>query len=111
VPADNAAGAFARIFADQLPDESDGYGNGGAQVYALNVQDGAYKAAITALVPRPSDFAGSGPLRVALSTSWTFDGDEWRMISPLISAYVLAEDFLDPSAESGYDAWERFERE
>ena len=110
VPADDAAGAFRRLFDEQLAGERDEYGDGAAVVYALNVRDGAYMAAITALVHRPADFAGEGPLRAALSTKWEFEGGEWRMAPPLIVAYVLADDFLKPSPESGYDAWERFRR-
>lgn len=108
VPADSAATAFEHLFDEQLAGTSDEFGDGAAGVYALNVQTGDYKAAISALVARPADFAGDGPLRAALSTSWVFDDGEWRMEGPLIIAYVLAEDFLRPSPESGYDAWERF---
>jgi hypothetical protein len=108
VPADGAAAAFQSLFDAQLADASDEFGGGEAQVYALNVRDGAYKAAITALVTRPAEFAGEGPLRAALSTSWVREGDRWVMEGPLIIAYVLAEDFLRPTAESGYEAWERY---
>jgi hypothetical protein len=107
VPADGAAEAFQRLFDEQLPGESDVYGSGEAQLYALNVESGAYQAAITALAPRPPDFAGEGPLRAVLSTSWVFEDGEWRM-ALLIIAYVLAEDFLEPNPEAGYDAWERY---
>ena len=108
VPADAAAAAFQALFDAELPAENDEFGNGAAQVYALNVREGAYKAVITALVARPPDFAGEGPLRAVLSTSWVREGDRWMMEGPLIIAYVLAEDFLEPTSESGYDAWERF---
>jgi hypothetical protein len=79
------------------------------RVYALNVQDVAYKAVITWLQQRPADFAGTGPLRGVLSTNWSYRDNRWQLEAPLITAYVLAEDFLAPHAETGYDAWERFE--
>jgi hypothetical protein len=77
-PADSAVAAFQRLFDDQLRGEGGDYGSGAAHVYALNVRDGAYAAVITALVARPPDFAGEGPLRVALSTSWLFENRQWR---------------------------------
>jgi len=107
-PADAAVTIFQRVFDEQLAGDSDDYGSGAARVYALNVEDGRYWAIIAALITRPSNFAGSGPLRIALATSWLFEDGQWRT-DGLVSAYVLAEDFLNPNPEAQFDAWERFE--
>ena len=97
-------------FDNVLPSASDEFGNGAPRVYALTVGEAETNAVITALVERPPDFAGSGPLRAVRVTSWSFDGDRWRLTF-LLRASVLAEEFLVP-CEGGVDylggVWERY---
>lgn len=93
---------------NQLRTEQDAFDRGWAQVAAINVQQDRYAAVITMLIPRPDNYAGTGPLRVAIGTSWQFDGERWRMTGGL-NAGVLAEDLLTPGlAESPYPGLELF---
>jgi hypothetical protein len=110
VPAERVPAAFQRVYDGALADAQDEFAGGAPDVYAISDDGTEGAAAITALVERPSDFAGTGPLRVVLSTSWVREDDGWLM-DLLISAYVLAEDFLQPSPEvsSYYRNWERFQ--
>ncbi len=95
--------------ATALAAESDEFGDGSVQVYALNVGQ-SFAAIIMAIIERPADFDGEGPLRVAYGTDWTFEDGGWLVTSTL-TAFVLAEDLLEPSAEGldRYPDWERYE--
>ena len=113
VPAEAAIEHFERLFATSLPDESDQFGTGGPRVYAISAGEMSSGAVVTALVERPPEFAGEGPLRAVLSTHWVYvGGGQWRLGS-MIVAYVLAEDFLIPNNEVRpyYPNWERFEND
>lgn len=112
VPVEEAFSEFDTVFSTSLPDESDDFGDGSVQVYALNVGEDAFDAIVTAIIERPEDFAGEGPLRVAIGTSWSFEEDSW-MLTDSLAAFVLAEDLLTPVEEvtAGlYPNWERYER-
>ena len=78
VPVEGVFTDFDTMFSTSLPDESDDFGDGSMQVYALNVGDD-FDAIVTAIIERPADFGGEGPLRVAVGTSWQFEGDAWMV--------------------------------
>ena len=98
-----------RFFAVALPAETDEFGDGRPQVYAINASGDTYAALLTAIIERPPDFAGEGPLRVAIHTAWQYEDGRWLM-TRLMNAYVLAEEFLRPDdvVSSYYPNWERF---
>lgn len=93
-----------------LPDAEDEYGSGEARVHAVGLRGDSYQTVITALIERPENFAGSGPLRVALVLPWHLDDDRW-LAESLLMAYVLAEDFLEPTEEGReyVPGWRRLE--
>ena len=110
IPVEDAFSAYDAILATALPAESDDFGDGSVQVYALNIEEDGFDAIITAIIERPADFDGEGPLRVAYGTDWTFEDGGWLVTSTL-TAFVLAEDLLEPSTEGldRYPDWERYE--
>lgn len=109
VPVEGAFSEFDTMFFTTLPGETDEFGDGAVRVYALNVGD-SFNAIVTAIIERPSDFGGEGPLRVAVGTSWQFEGDGW-MVDSTLTAFVLGEEFLVPGDEDSppYPNWERYE--
>jgi hypothetical protein len=118
VPAETAVTGLERFFEGALAPESDEFGDGAPQVYALNVGGrlvtplgaGPYDAIVTAIIERPEDFAGEGPLRVALNTAWTFEDGRW-LLTGVMYAYVLGDELLRPAEEARqlFPNWERFE--
>ncbi len=63
------------------------------------INDGEWKTTVlTAIIERPPEFAGTGPLRVALAAEWIYQDDRW-LLQRITTAWVLAEDFLEPSDE------------
>jgi hypothetical protein len=108
IPVDGAAETFQDFFSRVAAGQSDAFGDGRPEVYATSFGDDHARTVISAIVERPPDFAGSGPLRAAISTSWAFEGGRWVM-TDMIVAYVLAEDFLQPTPEGRayYPNWER----
>ncbi|MDI6857916.1 MAG: hypothetical protein QME71_06340 [Dehalococcoidia bacterium] len=109
VPVETAVRGLDAFFSGTLPDESDAFGGGEPQVYALNVGGGRYDAIVTAIIERPTDIAGEGPLRVALNTSWAFEEGRW-LLTGVMYAYVLADELLTPALEARglFPNWERF---
>ncbi len=109
VPFDGAA--FLREFYDKaLLAASDAFGDGGPRIYALSISDTKPATIITELQMRPSDFAGSGPLRVVYVLGWTSAQAGWKA-QQLLSAAVLGEEFLLPCQDAlDYlgGTWERF---
>jgi hypothetical protein len=108
-PASNTISQLEKLFTTVQPSASDQFGDGAVRVYALNQEEEQQDAIIAAMIERPANFAGSGPLRVALGTTWSFEEGRW-MLTFILSAYVLAEDLLIPS-EAGrpyYPNWERY---
>lgn len=111
VPVDEALAEFENLFAAELPDAEDEFGDGAVRVYALSAGGDRYDSIITAIVERPEDIDGEGPLRVAIGTSWAGVGGRWMMTGILV-AYEGAEEFLRPSQqieEVVYPYWEPFE--
>jgi hypothetical protein len=97
---------FVRV---AMAGERDEFTDGRPQVYAITASDQRYAALLTAMIERPSDFAGEGPLRVAIDTQWEFDNGRWVMIW-MMNAYVLADEFLRPDdvVRTYYPLWQRF---
>ena len=93
-----------------LPAESDDFGDGSVQVYALSIGEDAFNAIMTAIIERPADFTDEGPLRVSYLIDWTFVDGSWLAQSTL-TAFVLGEEFLTPEGEGAifYPNWERYE--
>jgi hypothetical protein len=105
-----------RLWGDVAPHSLDRYGEADPRVYALGEQASLTRgpatqaAVVTALIRRPENFAGSGPLRVVVVTHWRMVAGEWRLVF-LLGAFVLGEDFLQDT-EAGrawLRAWERFQ--
>lgn len=109
IPVENAFTDLDTMLTTALPAEGDDFGTGSVQVYALNVRD-SFNAIVTAIIERPADFGGEGPLRVSYGTTWSFEGDRW-VVTMTLTAFVLGEELLDPSSEGGnlYPDWERYE--
>ncbi len=110
LPVEDVADFGISLRESALLEASDDFGDGALRIYALSVDGTAATAIITALVERPVNFAGEGPLRVVRVTSWTFDGDQWRFTF-LLTAAVLAEEFLapcPPALDYVIGTWERY---
>ena len=108
-PVETAARLLRRLKEEGLPVAKDSFGEGRPRVYGLGIRAGRYATVLTALVARPANFAGSGPLRVVEVVSWRFDSGRWQATS-LLSAWVLAEEFLTPVPEIDQyvPGWEKF---
>lgn len=109
IPVEDAFSRFDTILSTSLLDESDDFGDGSVQVYALNVGDN-FDAIVTAIIERPSDAGGEGPLRVAYGTNWVFESERW-MVTRTLTAFVLGEELLEPAevVQPLYPDWERYE--
>jgi hypothetical protein len=113
IPVDRAIATLSRLWTETVPGATDAYGASGARMYAIgmrNSSDGPHPASvITAIIKRPPEFAGSGPLRVAMVLEWREEGGAWRLVS-LTNAFVLAEEWLEPAEEvrQQMPSWQRF---
>lgn len=110
LPVEDVADFGISLRENALLEASDDFGDGALRIYALSVDETEATAIITALVERPANFAGEGPLRVVRVTSWTFAGDQWRFTF-LLTASVLAEEFLapcPPALDYVIGDWERY---
>ena len=109
LPVDKAVAMIDQLPLDVVNDASDRFGNSSLRVYAIN--DGEWKTTVlTAIIERPPEFAGTGPLRVALAAEWIYQDDRW-LLERITTAWVLAEDFLEPSDEvraAMFPDWEHF---
>ena len=110
IAVEDAFSDFDTMFSTALPVESDDFGDGSVQVYALNIGDDAFNAIVTAIIERPAGSGGEDPLRVAVGTSWQFEGDAW-MVTRTLTAFVLGEELLEPAEviQSLYPDWERYQ--
>jgi hypothetical protein len=90
--------------------KSDKWGDGFPTVYAFDAVE--HKAAVTMITKCLPQFqCPGGTMRVALVLTFEFEGGRWG-VTELLNAYVLAEEFLEPSAEAKQvqmPNWERFE--
>ncbi len=90
--------------------KSDKWGDGFPTVYAFDAVE--HKAAVTMMTKCLPQFqCPDGTMRVALVLTFEFKDGRWG-VTNLLNAYVLAEEFLEPSAEAKQvqmPNWERFE--
>jgi hypothetical protein len=90
--------------------KSDRWGDGFPTVYAFDAVE--HKAAVTMVTKCLPQFqCPDGSMRVALVLTFEFGDGRWG-VTNLLNAYVLAEEFLEPSAEAKQiqmPNWERFE--
>ena len=112
IPVEDAFFAYETMLTTALPTDSDEFGDGSTQVYALNVGEDSFDAIITAIIERPSEFAGESSLRVSYGTAWVFEEGRW-MVRSTLTAFVLGEELLQPPSQDTanlYLNWERYER-
>ncbi len=110
VLADEAMSQIADLMEAVLTGESDEFGDAAPAVYALAPVGDTGHAVLTAIIERPADFAGEGPLRSNVVLSWRFDDGRWRLTQSMVAA-VLGEEFLIPCPEAlNYlnGEWERY---
>lgn len=109
VPADAVLAQLGEIFGDAMPAESDEFGDSTPRIYAYDITGDRFTAIMTAIVPRPESFAGSGPLRMSVGLDWVFVDGEWQL-DFVLYAYVLAEELLTgDNPDLIYPNWQRFE--
>ncbi len=107
IPVENAFTAYDTMLANALSDESDDFGDGSVQVYALNIGEDRFDAIIAAIIERPFGVGDEEPRRVVYGTAWVFEGGRW-MVQSTLTAFVLGEELLD-EAQPVYPNWERYE--
>ena len=107
IPVENAFTAYETMLAKALPGESDDFGDGSVQVYALNIGEDRFDAIIAAIIERPFGVGDEEPRRVVYGTAWVFEGGRW-MVQSTLTAFVLGEELLD-EAQPVYPNWERYE--
>jgi DNA-binding CsgD family transcriptional regulator len=105
--AEDVAGVVDRFIAGAVPAAGDGYGDGAARVHALGVSQERWTTVITAIVPRSEYMPAGPPIRAALVLDWEAAGAGWDVTS-VMTAFVLAEDLLDPTPEGRLPGWEAF---
>jgi hypothetical protein len=105
------AEAIDKYFSDALPEQSDSYGTGAVQLYALGVTRSTdpgqiYRAAIlTAITPR-GEGAATEPARTARAVEFEYVEGRW-VIRGMLWADVLAEELL--SADTApFNEWQRY---
>jgi hypothetical protein len=89
---------------------SDTWGDGTPAVYAFDAVE--HKAAVTMMTKCLPQFqCPDGKMRVALVLTFEFEDGRWG-VTQLLNAYVLAEEFLEPTEEAKQfqmPNWERFQ--
>ncbi len=114
MPLDEALAYVERLWLEAVPGASDEFGGSAPRVYATGkgrwADEAVHTSVLTALIARPADGAGNGPMRAVLVTSWAQEGSDWRFVS-LGVAFVGGEEFLrpDPVIENFMDDWQRFQ--
>ena len=115
VPVDTAMGMISRMWQEVVPNASDRYGPSAPSVYAIGTDADVsakrgYTTALTAMIQRPVNVPGSGPLRIALVLTWVPDVNGFQLIL-LVNAFVQAEEWLDraPATMGRMPVWERFQ--
>lgn len=100
-----------RLSVQSVEGARDQYGGAGPVVYATGVANdprGLHAAVLTALIERPPEIKGTGPLRAVLVTYWNGAGDQWSLTGVLY-AFVAGEDLLsEQTAGSFFRGWQRF---
>jgi hypothetical protein len=113
VPVDMAMEMISRLWREVAVGASDKYGPSNPTVYAIGADTaslGSYATVLTAMIQRPVNVAGSGPLRIALVLAWAGQVDGFRL-SLLVNAFVQGEEWLDraPVTIDRIPVWERFQ--
>lgn len=100
--------AFLQDLDDDLAlDESDDYGDGEPTIYAFD--SSVERAVLTMIVEcQPQHQCTDGFQRVAMVLDLEYEDGSW-MVEKIMNAFVLYEDFLEPTAEGGsyFPEWER----
>lgn len=106
---------ISRLWDEAVVGASDKYGSSTPTVYAIGTNAGggafrSYTTVLTAMIQRPANLAGSGPLRIALVLTWAPQVDGFRLIF-LVNAFVQGEEWLDraPATMGRMPVWERFQ--
>ena len=108
---DSMVTAIAGYFASALPGESDGYGTGAVQLYAIGTTPSpepgrTYNAAILTGITPVGEGSASKPFRTARGVNFQYVDGRW-VITGMLWADVLAEELL--SAETApYNDWTRY---
>jgi len=108
---ESMATAIEDYFASALPEESDDYGTGAVQLYAIGTTRSSepsltYRAAILTAITPVGEGAASKPVRTARGINFRYVDGRW-VITGMLWADVLAEELL--SAETApYSDWTRY---
>jgi DNA-binding CsgD family transcriptional regulator len=104
---DEMAGQLRALGATLQPALTDTFGDGALRVHAVAVSPGRTVAVVTGIAERPLVAGGPGPSRFALAVDFVHDGTSWTA-TRVLTAHVLAEDFLAPSDEgrTALGGWE-----
>jgi hypothetical protein len=111
LPLEEYLAIIETLIARSIPSEEDDYGTSAARVHAVGVVTGvqeapAFGTVVTALIERPADYGGSGPLRAVIILHWDMEDGQWRHFG-MLHAFVTGEDYLE--AEGGWlNPWERY---
>jgi hypothetical protein len=98
VPVDTVLQLMTALEGNVDASKMDAYGEGRLRVYAFDAsRSSAVITAITKCLPNFS--CPNGSMRVAVVPRFEFDGTRW-VIPGMMTVYVLAEEFLDPSNEA-----------
>lgn len=95
--------------ADVEADASDQWGEGDFDIYAFD--SSVNRAVLTFMVECQENFQCDGGVqRVAMVLGFEYEDDRW-MVSRIMNAFVLYEDFLDPTSEGGayFPEWEQLD--
>lgn len=95
---------------DLAPDASDTWGDGEFDVYAFD--SSVNRAVITFMVECQENFQCEGGVqRAAMVLDFEYEDDRW-MVSRIMNAFVLYEDFLEPTEEGKsfyFPEWEQLD--
>ena len=107
---------ISQLWTEAVPGASDKYGPSTPTLYAVGTEatsggPSAYTTVLTALIERPADFPGSGPLRVSLVPTWVPEGPNDFGLVFLLKAFHQGEEWLErtPSTMQRMPVWERFQ--
>ncbi len=98
-----------QVNGDHTPDATDTWGSGDFDVYAFD--SSVDRAVITFMVECQQNFQCEGSvMRVAMVLDFEYEDGRW-MVSRIMNAFVLFEDFLEPTEEGGayFPEWERLD--
>lgn len=114
VPVDWGLSMIEQLWQGAIVGGQDQYGPAAPQVYAIgttNLPGPTQASVLTALIERPTEMEGSGPLRAVLVLHWQQVNGDWEFVG-LLNAFVLGEEFLqeDGTGRGWMSTWQRFQR-